>query len=74
MRWQLLSLLMLGNTLLHCTVTVGQSVIWAMVMVSSLGSPLHECVVGEGTSSLNHPLNHCHCHLSCSTLTVGCQL
>ena len=42
-------------------------------MVSSLGSPLHECVVVEGTSSLNHPLSHCHCHLSCSTLMVGCQ-
>ena len=45
-----------------------------MVMMSSLGSPLYECVVGEGTSSLNHHRSHCHCRLSYSILMVGHQL
>ena len=54
-------------------VTVGQSVIWAMVMVSSLGSPLHVCAVGEGPFSLNHPLSHYPDHLNCSILRVGRQ-
>ena len=52
---------------------MGQSVIWAMVMMSSLGSPLCECIVGDGTFSLNHPLSHCPDHLGCSILTVGHQ-
>ena len=38
--------------------TVGQSVIWAMVMASLLGSPLHVGEVGEGLFSLNHPQSH----------------
>ena len=54
-------------------VTVGQSVIWEMVMMSSLGSPLHECTVGEGPFSLNHPLSHYQDNLSFSILTVGHQ-
>ena len=54
-------------------VTVGKFVIWAMVMMSSLGSPLHVCAVGEGPFSLNHPLSHYHGHLSCSILKVGRQ-
>ena len=47
--------------------------IWAMVMMSSLGSPLHVCAVGEGPFSLNHPLSHYHGHLNCSILKVGHQ-
>ena len=43
-------------------------------MISSLGSPLHECVVGEGTSSLNPHWSHCHCHLSYSIPMVGHRL
>ena len=43
-------------------------------MMSSLGSPLHVCAVGEGPFSLNHPLSHYHRHLSCSILKVGHQL
>ena len=58
-----------------CIVTVGQSVMWAIVMVSSLVSPLCVLVVGEGTSSLNHHhLMTYHCHLNCSNLMVGHQL
>ena len=52
-------------------VTVGQSVIWAMVMMSSVGSPLYVCAVGEGPFSLNHPQSHYYGHLSCSILKVG---
>ena len=44
-----------------------------MVMMSSLGSPLHVCAVGESSFSLNHPLSHYHDHLSCSILRVGHQ-
>ena len=58
-----------------CTVTVGQSVMWAIVMVSSLVGPLRDLGVGEGTPSLNHPHNlrtYC-CHLNCSSLMVGRQ-
>ena len=55
-------------------VTVGQSVIWAMVMILSLCSPLHESVVGEGTSSLNTHQSHCHCHLTYSIPMVGHRL
>ena len=51
-----------------CMVTVGQSVIWAMVMTSSLGSPLWECVLGEGAPSLNHSLSHFHFPLNCNNL------
>ena len=53
---------------------VGQSVMWAMVIVSLVGSPLQVCELGEGASSLNHPLNHCLAHQSCNTLRVDHQL
>ena len=55
-------------------VTVGQSVIWAMVMVSVLGSPPHVCELGEGLFSLNHPPSHYPAHLSYSILREGHQL
>ena len=45
-----------------------------MVMISSLGSPLHECILGEGTPSLNHHWSQCHCCLSYSILMVGHRL
>ena len=53
---------------------MGQSVIWAMVMVSLLGSPLHVCEVGEGPFSLNHPWSHYPDHLNYSILRKDCQL
>ena len=53
---------------------VGQSVIWAKVTASLLGSPPHVCELGEGSSSLNHPLSHCLVHQSYNTLRVGHQL
>ena len=53
---------------------VGQSVIWAIVPASLLGSPLHVCELGEGFSSLNHPLNHGSVHLSYNNLRVDHQL
>ena len=53
---------------------VGQSVMWAIVTVSLLGSPPHVCVLGEGPSSLNHPLNHCHVHQSYNILRVDHHL
>ena len=58
-----------------CIVTIGQSVMWAIVMVSSLVSPLCDMVVGEGTSSLNHPhhLSTYRCRLNCSNLMAGHQ-
>ena len=56
------------------TVTVGQSVICGMVMVSLLGSPLHVCELGEGPFSLNHPPSHYPAHLSYSILREGHQL
>ena len=55
-------------------VTVGQSVIWAMVMVSLLGSPLYVCEVGEGPFSLNHPQSHYPAHLNYSILRKDRQL
>ena len=57
-----------------CIVTVGQSVMWAIVMVSSPVSPLHDLVVGEGTPSLNHHLRTYRCYLNCSNLMVDRQL
>ena len=48
--------------------TVGQSVMWAMVMLSLLGRPLCVCEVGEGPFSLNHPQSHYPDHLSYSIL------
>ena len=54
--------------------TVGQSVIWAMVMVSLLGSLLHVCEVGEGLFSLNHPQSHYPDHLNYSILKEDHQL
>ena len=53
---------------------VGQSVIWVIVTVSLLGSPPHMCELGEGTSSLNHPLNHCPVHPCYNILRVDHQL
>ena len=53
---------------------VGQSVMWAIVTVFLLGSPPHVCELGEGSSSLNHPLNHCPVHQSYNILMVGHQL
>ena len=53
---------------------VGQSVMWAIVTVSLLGSPPHVCELGEGSSSLNDPLNHCPVYQSYSTLRAGHQL
>ena len=55
-------------------VTVGQSVIWAMVMVLLLGSPLWVCEAGEGLFSLNRPWSHYLDHLNCSIWMVECQL
>ena len=48
---------------------------WATVTVSLLGSPPHlwNDVLGEGSSSLNHPLNRCPVHQSYSILRVGHQ-
>ena len=43
---------------------VGQSVMWVTVTVSLLGSPPCLWKLGEGSSSLNHPLNHCPVHQS----------
>ena len=53
---------------------MGQSVIWAMVMVSLLGSPLCVCKVGEGPFSLNHPQSHYPAHLNYSILRKDHQL
>ena len=53
---------------------VGQSVMWAIVTVSLLGSPPHVCELGEGSSSLHHPLNHCPVHQSYNILGVDHQL
>ena len=53
---------------------VGQSVMWVIVTVSLLGSPPHVCELGEGSASLNHPLNHCPVNQSYSTQRVGHQL
>ena len=55
-------------------VTVGQSVMWAIVMVSSLFSPLHGLVVGEGIFSLNHHLRSYRCHLNYSNQMVDHRL
>ena len=52
---------------------VGQLVMQAMVIVFLLGSPPQVCKLGEGTSSLNHPLNHCFAHWSCNTPRVDHQ-
>ena len=49
---------------------MGQSVMWVIVTVSLLGSPPCVCEIGEGSSSLNHPLNHCPGHLSYNILRV----
>ena len=53
---------------------VGQSVMSAIVTASLLGSPPHVCGLGEGSSSLNHPLNHCPGHQSYNILRVDHQL
>ena len=45
-----------------------------IVTASLLGSPPHVCVLGEGYSSLNHPLNHCPVHQSHNILRVDHQL
>ena len=54
--------------------TVEQSVIWAMVVVSLLGSPLCVCKVGEGPFSLNHPRSHYPAHLNYSIMRKNHQL
>ena len=53
---------------------VGKSVMWVIVTVSLLGSPPHVGELLEGSSSLNHPLNHCPVHQSYNILMVGHQL
>ena len=53
---------------------VGQSVMWAIVTVSLLGSPPQVYKLGEGSSSLNHPLNHCPVPQSYSTLKGGSSI
>ena len=53
---------------------VGQSVMWAIVTVSLLGSPPHVYELGEDSSSLNHPLNHCPVHQIYNILRVSHQL
>ena len=53
---------------------VGQSVIWAIVTAFLVGSPPCGCELGEGTSSLNYPLNHCPVHPSYNILRVDHQL
>ena len=53
---------------------VGQLVTWAIVTVSLLGSPPHVCELGEGSSSLNHPLHHCPFYPSYNILRVDHQL
>ena len=46
---------------------------WVTVTVSLLGSPPHlwNDVLGEGSSSLNHPPSHCPVPQSYSILRVG---
>ena len=56
------------------TVMMGQSVMWVIVTVSLVGSPPHVCELREGSSSLNHPLNHWPVHQSYNTLRVDQQL
>ena len=53
---------------------VGQSVMWVIVTVSLLGRPPCVCELGGGSSSLNHPLNHCPVHQSCNILRADHQL
>ena len=53
---------------------VGQSVMWAIVTASLLGNTPCVCELGEGSSSLNHPLNHYPVHQSYNILMVGHQL
>ena len=53
---------------------MGQSVMQAIVTVSLVGSPPHVYELGEGSSSLSHPLNHCPVHQSYNILRVGHQL
>ena len=53
---------------------VGQLVMQAIVTASLLGSPPHVCELGEGSSSLNHPLNDCPDHQSYNIPGVDNQL
>ena len=53
---------------------VGQLVMWAIVTASLLSSPPHVCELGEGSSSLNHPLNHYPVHQRYNILRVDHQL
>ena len=48
--------------------------IWAMVIVSLLGSPLCVCEEGEGPFSLSHHWSHYLDHLNCSIQMVDRQL
>ena len=49
---------------------------WTTVTVSLLGSPPHfwNDVLGEGSSSLNHPLSHCPVHQSYSIQRMGSSM
>ena len=49
---------------------VGQSVMWVIVTASLLGSPPNVCKLGEGSSSLNHPVNYCPVHQNYNILRV----
>ena len=46
----------------------------AIVIILSLVSPLHECVAGEGASSLNRHQSRYWYHLNYSNPMVGHQL
>ena len=45
-----------------------------IVTAPLMGSPPHVCELGEGSSSLDCPLNHCPVYLSYNILRVDCQL
>ena len=53
---------------------VGQSVMRVISHCPLVDSPPHVCELGEGSSSLNHPLNHCPVDQNYSTLRAGHQL
>ena len=59
-------------TFTACIVMVGQLVIWAIVMLSDGSPPCSGLdALGEGPSSLNHPLNHYPYHQNYSILMEG---
>ena len=53
---------------------VAQSVMWTIVTAFLLGSSPCVCKLGEGSSSLNHPMNHCPDHQSYNIQRVDHQL